>query len=76
MVELLLQVVDKNTALLVRLVNERVLKEIKQNGYVDRPFFDALIFNKNQETRETIEKILTHVTNTLFDSEDDEYDLQ
>jgi len=47
MVELLLGLVKDHQNLLMRLINERILKEIKQGTYTDRPFFEALIFNKD-----------------------------
>ena len=68
MVDLLLGLVKLHPNLLMRLINERILKEIKQGAYTDRPFFEALVFNKDQEVREMIEQILTFVTNVLFDA--------
>ena len=55
MVDLLLGLVKVHKNLLMRLINERILKEIKQGAYTDRPFFEALVFNKDQEVREMTE---------------------
>ena len=39
----------------MKLKLKRILKEIKQGAYTDRPFFEALVFNKDQEVREMTE---------------------
>ena len=67
MVDLLHQIVDKNLFLLLKLVNERILKEVKLKNEIEQPFFDALIFSSDLDVRETMEQILTFATSLMFD---------
>jgi len=65
---ILLGLVQSSPELLQRLVNERILLTQKvADNVCDQPFFEMLIFHKEQNTREMCEKILTKVTDSLFE---------
>jgi len=42
-------------------------KKVEDKKNQDKPFFDMLIFNKEQEVRELTERILTRATKYLYD---------
>ena len=52
---------------MMRLINERILFEQKVQGNVcDYPFFEQLIFHREQNAREIHEAILSRVVKVLF----------
>lgn len=64
---LLLDLVSESPQLLQKLIRERILLVQKASDSVcDKPFFEMLIFHKEQATREMCEQILTKVVATLF----------
>lgn len=67
MTQVLLELVEKWSPLMMRLINERVLFEQKVQGNVcDYPFFEQLIFHREQNAREIHEAILSRVVKVLF----------
>ena len=68
-------VLDRSERSLIYLIEERILvgtKKVEDKKNQDKPFFDMLIFNKQQEVRELTEMILTRVTKYLYDRIADE----
>lgn len=71
MVDLLLKLCSYQPNLLLKLINKRILVEITKNEKTknetkERPFFDMLVFHREQEVREMAEFILTKVSKILF----------
>lgn len=66
--QILINLIEANPELLIKLVNERILFEQKiADNVCDHPFFEMLIFHKEQAAREMCELILTKVTSSLFE---------
>lgn len=64
----LFKLTEKSPVLLGKLLQERILKKDKPVGsLLDQPFFEDLIFHRNQEVREIMESILTRVTSNFCD---------
>lgn len=64
----MINLIEANPELLIKLVNERILFEQKiADNVCDHPFFEMLIFHKEQAAREMCELILTKVTSSLFE---------
>jgi hypothetical protein len=62
-----MKLLDQSPDLIIKIVRDRILyKQKVQDNVCDQPFFEMLIFNKEQAVREMCEKILTKATDRLF----------
>jgi flagellin-specific chaperone FliS len=65
---LLMNLVEESPQLMIKLIQERILFEQKvADNVCEHPFFEMLIFNKDQVVREMCEAILTKATSCLFE---------
>ena len=67
-------VLDRSESSLIFLIEERILvgtKKTEDSKNPDKPFFDMLVFNKQQEVRELAEQILSKATHYLYERLED-----